>query len=425
MFTIQSVCFIVQLLMMVLNHKRHMRTLARQRRRRVQLYRRRKFFQRVFTVMNLVEMAAYPRIPRRMWTKPRSIHFWKDVILGTFSDQDWVQNFRMSKTTFEFLHTSLKTRIERKDTTFRKAISVRHRLAITIWTLATPSEYRTIAHLFGVARSTVCVIVHDTCKAIVDILFDEFITFPHGRQLEKTISGFQAKWQVPQCVGAIDGSHIPVSVPAHSHTDYYNRKGWYSVLVQAVVSYDYTITDVNIGWPGSVHDARVLVHSELYRKAISGEHLPPASAKCISGVQVPPYLIGDAAYPLKTWLMKPFPDRGLSNNEKTLNYRLSRARMVVENAFGRLKGRWRRLMKRNDMTLDNIPVIIAACCVLHNICEKNQERYDNQWSDEVAEMESAAPQPDTCASTEGQDESSATARDIRRALMMHFISNPL
>ena len=217
MFTIQSVCFIVQLLMMVLNHKRHMRTLARQRRRRVQLYRRRKFFQRVFTVMNLVEMAAYPRIPRRMWTKPRSIHFWKDVILGTFSDQDWVQNFRMSKTTFEFLHTSLKTRIERKDTTFRKAISVRHRLAITIWTLATPSEYRTIAHLFGVARSTVCVIVHDTCKAIVDILFDEFITFPHGRQLEKTISGFQAKWQVPQCVGAIDGSHIPVSVPEFLH----------------------------------------------------------------------------------------------------------------------------------------------------------------------------------------------------------------
>ena len=57
------------------------------------------------------------------------------------------------------------------------------------------------------------------------------------------------------------------------------------------------------------------------------------------------------------------------------------------------------------MTLDNIPVIIAACCVLHNICEKNQERYDNQWSDEVAEMESVAPQPDTHASTEGQDES--------------------
>ena len=396
------------------------------RRKRVQLYRRQRFHQRTLAILEILENATYPRISRRTWRKPRSLHFWKDIVLKTFSEDDWIKNFRMSKVTFEYLYNHLKSVIERQDNRFRRAISVRHRLAITIWTLATPCEYRTIGHLFGVARSTVCVIVHDTCKAIVDRLFSDVVTFPQGSQLTDTICGFETNWQIPQCVGAIDGSHIPVAVPANLHTDYYNRKGWYSILVQAVISYDYTISDVCIGWPGSVHDARVFVHSGIYQKATKGELLN-SSTKDISGVQVPPYLIGDAAYPMKTWLMKPFPDRGLSSNERIYNYRLSRARMVVENGFGRLKGRWRRLLKRNDMSLNNIPTIIAACCVLHNICEKNRDRYDDSWNTDVAEMERVIPQPESSSreNAEHMQPNHATGQEIRRALMQYFVNHPL
>ena len=85
------------------------------------------------------------------------------------------------------------------------------------------------------------------------------------------------------------------------------------MLVRAVVNYDYTITGVNMGWPGSVHDARVFVHSGLYQKAEAGKLLPHTIVK-----EMPPYLIGDVVYPLKTWLMKPFPDRGLSSNKRHL-----------------------------------------------------------------------------------------------------------
>ena len=175
----------------------------------------------------------------------------------------------MSKVTFEYLYNRLKPAIERQDNRFRRAISVLHRLAITIWTFATPCEYRTIGHLFGVARSTVCVIVYDTCKAIVDMLFSDIVVFPQGSQLTDTIRGFETHWQIPQCVG----SHIPVAVPANLHTEYYNPKGWYSILVQAVISYDYTISDVCVGWPGSVHDAHVFVHSALYQQVIRVEKL--------------------------------------------------------------------------------------------------------------------------------------------------------
>ena len=101
----------------------------------------------------------------------------------------------------------------------RKAISLEKRVAICIWVLATPTEYRTIAHLFGVARSSVCQIVYETCEAIVDNLLHTYIHFPSGTRLDEVIDGFSDKWGVPQCVGAIDGSHIPVAAPVNNHTD--------------------------------------------------------------------------------------------------------------------------------------------------------------------------------------------------------------
>ena len=68
--------------------------------------------------------------------------------------------------------------------------------------------------------------------------------------------------------------------------------------------------------------------------------------------------------------MKPFPyNTLLSNAQKIFDKRLSRARIVSENAFGRLKARWRQLLKQNDRSVSNIPNIIMACCILHNICE--------------------------------------------------------
>ena len=85
--------------------------------------------------------------------------------------------------------------------------------------------------------------------------------------------GFETAWGFPQCVGAIDGCHIPVQAPALNHTDYYKRKGWYSILLQAVVDSKYRFTNICVGWPGSVHDARVFANSSLYKKASAGNVL--------------------------------------------------------------------------------------------------------------------------------------------------------
>ena len=338
-------------------------------------------------------------------------------MLRTFTDYDWLENFRMSRATFQYLCTQLRPAIERRDTRLRRAITVEHRVAITLWCLATPAEYRTIAHLFGIARSTVCEITHETVDAIVMKLKGQYITFPTGEAQREVINGFESKWGFPQCVGAIDGSHIPVRAPLLNHTDYYNRKGWYSILVQAVVDHRYLFRNVNVGWPGSVHDARVFVNSAVYAEATSKQILQ-GDTRQILGQDVPVFLIGDSAYPLLSWLLKPFADStALTPEQKHFNYRLSRARIVVENAFGRLKARWRRLLKQNDMEVRNVPNVVTACCVLHNVCEIHGEAFDNNWVQEAERM-SHLSQPTATPHHDGADEGNPQA--IRDTLVRYL-----
>lgn len=324
----------------------------------------------------------------------------------------------MGKQTFDYLCQRLHPIVNKRNTVMRKSISVQRRVAITLWCLATPTEYRTIAHLFGVARSTICDIVHKTCSAIVECLMSTYINFPRGNQLQRVIESFQGKWGVPQCVGAIDGCHIPIAAPIGNHTDYYNRKGFYSMLLQGIVDADYCFLDVCIGWPGSVHDARVFVHSPIYSQ-ITENDLLPNKPMSVNGVNVPLYLIGDSAYPMHTWLMKPFPQSGVLTSEmKQYNYRISRARIVVENAYGRLKARWRRLLKRNDMHVDHIPTVVAAACILHNLCEIHGEHFNDTWLQEISD--SNYSQPPTVAIRDG---SSNQPKRVRDALVHYFRSN--
>ena len=124
-----------------------------------------------------------------------------------------------------------------------------------------------------------------------------------------------------------------------------------------------------MGWPGSVHDARVFASTDVYSREKAGTLFPNWKRK-IQSVEISILLVGDPAYPLLPWVMKPFTDTGhLSREQVHFNYRLSRARNVVENAFGRLKARRRCLLKRNGCSLDLVQLQVAACCTLNNICK--------------------------------------------------------
>lgn len=227
------------------------------------------------------------------------------------------------------------------------------------------------------------------------------------------------KWNFPQCAGAIDGCHIPVRAPLLNHTDYYNRKGWYSIIIQAVVDADCLFRDIYVGWPGSVHDARVFANSSLYQKATDGNILQ-GNERYLNGKEVSIVLIGDSGYPLLPWLIKPFAFTGmLTQKQKEFNYRLSRARIVVENAFGRLKARWRCLLKQNDMVVTNVPKVVTACCILDNICEIHGNMFDDDWLEESHSSELEEP------SAPIVDNQEDDAQDVRQAFADYIETNPL
>ena len=144
-----------------------------------------------------------------------------------------------------------------------------------------------------------------------------------------------------------------------------------------MVDSNYKFIDIYVAWPGKVHDARVFSSSSVFEKGQRKQLFVGELAKTMNGIKVPFNKIADAAYPLLPWVMKPFSDNGNLSPEKAhFNYRLSRSRMVVENAFGCLKGRWRCLLKQNESDLARMNNVVAACCVLHNICETFKDDFD-------------------------------------------------
>lgn len=218
------------------------------------------------------------------------------------------------------------------------------------------------------------------------------------------------------CAGAIDGTHIAIIAPKEDHTDYVNRKGYHSIVIQSVVDCNYRFRDVVIGWPGSVHDARILSNSRVYEKGNNNTLFPDIRER-IGDQDVPIVIIGDPAYPLLPWRLKIYPENtSIPQSQRVFNYRLSRARMTVENTYGRWKGRFRRFSKRIDMEVSGVVNLTAASCVLHNMCELQKNEVLEDWM--VGTI--ALPQPHSLNPNDREERDDAT--DIRSAFKTFFMS---
>ena len=88
----------------------------------------------------------------------------------------------------------------------------------------------------------------------------------------------------------------------------------------------------------------------------------------VDGVETPPVILGDGAFPLRSWIMKPHGDAVLTPEKAYFNCRLSRARMITECAFGKLKGRFRELFRKCESKKEIVKILGLPCDILHNLC---------------------------------------------------------
>ena len=124
------------------------------------------------------------------------------------------------------------------------------------------TEYQ-IAQIFGISDST----VFNCIAHLIDVLYEDcqsaLIKWPVGDRLMQAVQGFRSKRDIDGVVGAVDGCHIAIACPNENACDYVNRKGYHSIVLQAVCDNALFFTDVYVGWPGSVHDAQVYRNSPL------------------------------------------------------------------------------------------------------------------------------------------------------------------
>jgi len=199
----------------------------------------------------------------------RSIsQYWFNEICLNMQDFEFKRHFRLTRSTFEWLCCEIIPLLRREITgPGVVGLAWEQKIGASLWFLATGECFRSIGDRFGMGESTFSYALRDFINIIITKFLAEKIAFPNTElEVNEITSEFRRIGRIPNIIGAIDGSHIPIKAPHLFPVDYFNRKGFYSIVLQAVVDHNKKFLDICVGWPGSTHDSRILINSNLYNK---------------------------------------------------------------------------------------------------------------------------------------------------------------
>ncbi|XP_018405515.1 PREDICTED: putative nuclease HARBI1 [Cyphomyrmex costatus] len=236
-----------------------------------------------------------------------------------------------------------------------------------------------ISYAFRIGVSTVSKIISETCEALWISLHESVMPAPNEESWLRIASEFERNWNFLHCIGAIDGKHIVIQAPPHNGSVYYNYKVTHSINLLAVSDANYCFTLVDIGAEGRQSDGGIFANSKFGQRLERNEmNLPQPSAVEPNGPPLPYVLVADEAFALKSYMMRPYPRCSrLNRQEKIFNYRLSRARRVVESAFGIMVARWRIYRRPIIASISTAIKIVQATTCLHNFIIKNENKLHN------------------------------------------------
>ena len=128
------------------------------------------------------------------------------------------------------------------------------RLSITLFFLCKGDSIRTVAWGFRIGCSTAQEIVLETSKALYQVLVQDHLEPPDTEEWTNLSYEFAKTWNLPNCVGAIDGKHVAIQCPANSGSDYYNYKQFFSIVLMGVCDAKYRFTLIDVGAYGREGD---------------------------------------------------------------------------------------------------------------------------------------------------------------------------
>ncbi|XP_071651177.1 putative nuclease HARBI1 isoform X2 [Temnothorax longispinosus] len=288
-------------------------------------------------------------------------NYFENIVLF-YSVTEFKSHFRINKNTFEQLTQDLGPSIIERDNS--PNLPPHKQIAIALWIFGNQEVYRSVADRFGVSKDTIWRCVFNVAYVLEQHVLN-YIKWPEVHEILYIQQEFAAMNGFPGVVGVIDGCHIPISAPIEYSDSYINRKGFHSIILQGICDHRMKFIDIFAGICGSVHDARVWRLSDIKRAIdydVERYFLQHG------------HLLADSAYPLSYNMLTPYRDNGhLNHIQRNYNTKLSKTRVIIERAFGMLKGRFRKLKYVYMYNTEMIPLLVLACCALHNICIENED----------------------------------------------------
>ncbi|KAL5198676.1 hypothetical protein ABZP36_002188 [Zizania latifolia] len=281
--------------------------------------------------------------------------------------------FRTSRPTFDYICS-----IVREDLISRppsgliniegRLLSVEKQVAIAMRRLASGDSQVSVGAAFGVGQSTVSQVTWRFIESMEERARHHLV-WPGPEKMKQIKSKFEFDYGLPNCCGAIDATHIIMTLPAvDSSEDWCDSAKNYSMFLQGIVDDEMRFIDIVTGWPGSMTFSQLLKFSGFFTLCEVGERLDgPVKVSAENG-EIKEFIVGDICYPLLPWLMTPYEGESLSVPMANFNAKQKAARMLGTRALSRLKGSWRilnKVMWRPDK--NKLPSIILVCCLLHNI----------------------------------------------------------
>jgi hypothetical protein len=237
--------------------------------------------------------------------------------------------------------------------------------------LATGSFQQVVADTLVISKSSAQRSIWRVCDAVVENLH-QFVSFDNSANyLQDQKAKFYSKAAFPNVIGAIDCTHVNIIRPKENGQSFMNRKGHFSINVQAICNYERKFVNIYAAWPGSCHDSFILQQSAIYHEFENGQHI---------GV-----ILGDGGYPCRNWILTPYRN---ANSTKKVNYNNSHAvtRARIEQSFGILKRRFYALHNELRVSPQKAVKLICTAAAFHNLavdCQLNGQLNEQTLLDQA------------------------------------------